>query len=117
MCHLLASCHHIGDFEMSFWLTVSPSLSLVLLWFVVKSVNFFGFALLDNFANDLCTLDEWAADLGFLTIHNGYDFGQFDRGANLAFELLDDQNVAFPRGVLLPTGLYDCIHVLKFLIY
>ena len=117
MCHLLASCHHVGDFEMSFWLTVSPSLSLILLWFIVKSVNFLGFALFDNFANDLRTLDKWAANFGLLAIDNGYDFSQFDGGSDFAFELLDDQNVAFARGVLLPTGLYDCIHVLKFLIY
>ena len=92
---------------------MSPSLSLILLWFIVKSVDLLCFGLSDDLTNDFGTLNEWAANLGLVSVDNRNDFGQFDLRPGFAVELLDDQNVALSRGVLLPAGLYDCLHLLK----
>lgn len=106
---LLASAD-LKDAQLGLWLSVAPSLALVLLGLVVKSVNLGPFFLGDDFGRHLCAFDEWRAQLDLAAITNHDDRLQFHLGPRFTVELFDDDEVVFLRFVLLSASLNNRVH-------
>ena len=69
---------------------MAPALSLVLLGLVVEAHNLLRLRLADDFAFNHGALHEGRTHLHLVAIADHQNFAEFDLGARLAFELLDD---------------------------